>query len=118
MVFDVYLLREHGWVRPRFRAAFFPAIRAQLLVRQEHDPTLHRHTLVARLLDPVSGAPIDAVRPLIDVSIVRIETDYMTLSGFERIPDELVTRERDYAQSWLLEPVGHQGAQVDEGQLR
>ena len=38
-----------------------------------------------------------------DVQIVAAQSDYITLSGFERHDDVLSERQRDVAQSWMLE---------------
>lgn len=90
---------------PRFRSAFFRPIKGHLSIVEELDPILHRHTLVARLLDPTTQARIGALPALFDVSLVTVRSDYLTIRGFERISNELGTRSTDYAQSWLVEPV-------------
>ena len=99
---------------PRFRSAFFHPIRGQLNIIEEFDPALHRHTLVARLLDPLTGQQMKKPPALFDASLVTVRSDYMTIRGFERVTAELSTRSTEYAQSWLVEPA----EPPDSGEVR
>lgn len=110
MLFDVILIREAGWALPRFRSCMHHPIRGDLLIRDVADKTLHRTTRLAQLRDPVSGMALDVPRPLYDAVLLCVERDYMTLTGFERIYDELGQREYHFAQSWLLTPVEPEAA--------
>lgn len=106
MMFDVVPLREEGWALPRFRACMLRPVRGDLLVRDLADHGLHRACRVARLRDPVTLVELPAPRPLYDATLLCVDWDYMTLTGFERVFDELAQREYHYAQSWLLKAVG------------
>ena len=106
MLFKVYPRRYEGWLMPRFRSAFVGPFVGHLKIVDEYDPVLCRHTLIARLLAPATRQNIDALPALFDVSLVTVQSDYLTIRGFERIPNELQTRSTDYAQSWLLELAG------------
>lgn len=89
---------------PRFRSCMFPAIRGDLEVFDSVDAHLRRATRIARLLDPTTGNPLPAPPPLHDVVLLCVRSDYLTLSGIERVQDGLAERCYEYAQSWILTP--------------
>jgi len=101
MIFDVLLVRERGYALPRWRSGMHSAIRADLRIADEPDAAWHRSTRVARLYDPATHTPL-AHPPLYDVTLICVASEYLILSGIERIRDDLLDREIAYAQSWML----------------
>lgn len=110
VLFDVIPLREEGWALPRFRSCMLRPVRADLVVRDVPDRELHRTTRLACLRDPGTLVALEHPRPLYDVTLLCVDSDYMTLTGFERVFDELAQREYHYAQSWLLTRVEEAGS--------
>ena len=100
LIVAVVRLRDAGKVVPRYTLAFSAPYRGVLTLADEHVPSLNRHSLVAILRDPDSGAPIDGLCPLVDARIVRATADEWVLTGFERVI--LNMDERDCAQSWVV----------------
>lgn len=105
MLFDLFLVREAGWIMPRWRTSVHPGIRGNLHVFDQQGALLNRVSRVAELRDVVTGRPIASVQPLRDAVLLRFEQDYFVLSGLERKHDPILNRYYDYAQTWLLEPV-------------
>ena len=103
MLYKVTLVRSDGWVLPRFRGCMFSPVRGHLIITEEFDAVQRRTMRVARLHDPDSGQALPDPPALRDVQIVAAQSDYITLSGFERHDDVLSERQRDVAQSWMLE---------------
>lgn len=108
MLFDVALVRQGGWVLPRFRSCMLPAVRGELEVFDSMDVHLRRATRIVRLLDPKTGQPLPAPPPLHDAVLLCARSDYLTLFGIERVQDKLAERCYEYAQSWILTPVASQ----------
>jgi len=105
MMFDVWRLREQGWLLPRFRSCMVPPVRAILHVREQRDQDMNRHLRVAELLDPRSRQSLHDFPPLLDVTLVALDETSMTLAGTERVRDPRADREYLYAQSWFLRAV-------------
>lgn len=80
------------------------AAQVQTLVTEEYVPALHRHTLIARLLSPGAGSPMEDILALYDVRLLHWTSDLITLGGFERTEDEKGLRALDCAQTWVLQP--------------
>ena len=72
----------------------------ELTVHEVRDPVLNRHTRVATLLDPTTGAPLD-VPQLLDTQLVGLTREVLSLSGIERVEDPLILKVEDFAQTWL-----------------
>ncbi|WP_045227352.1 hypothetical protein [Methyloterricola oryzae] len=105
MMFDVWRLREQGWLLPRFRSCMVPPVRAILHVREQRDQDLNRHIRVAELLDPRSRQSLPDFPNLLDVTLVALDETSTTLAGTERLNDPRADREYLYAQSWFLRAV-------------
>jgi hypothetical protein len=110
MLIHLHRLRERGWPIPKYQFAFKKSIPGEITVREDRDPILNRHTRIARLHDPVTGKFLD-IPPLLDVQLVGLTREAMSLSGIERVEDELRGRTEDFAQTWLciLEADGDAG---------
>lgn len=104
MIFNVTRLRENGGVLPKFRTALPRPLVGHLEIRDFKDEVGHRWTRRATLIDPATCKQIDALPPLLDVIVIRIESDYMMLTGFERILNPFENRFYDYQQSWYVTP--------------
>lgn len=102
MIFDVVRVREGGWILPRFRSCMHRPVRGSLSVEDRQDPVLNRSTRTARILDPRTGNPVEGLPPLHDATLVCVRSDYLSITGFERIRDPLADREYEYAQTWVL----------------
>lgn len=76
----------------------------ELIVTEERDDSLGRHVSVAKLMEPGTGRLAEDLPPLRDVRLVRMGSDYMSLTGFERVRIGMDERDIEYAQSWILEP--------------
>ena len=98
---SVYCLRTAGVAFPQHNLAFVKPRLGILLLNDEHVPELHRHSLVARLVDPATGAQVEGLARLIDARLVRMMSDELVVTGIERVADGLTTR--DCAQSWLVQ---------------
>jgi hypothetical protein len=92
-------LRSSGKIVPKHNLAFTQPFRGVLTLSEEHLPNLHRHALVARLRDPLTNAPIDALPPLIDARLIRATADEWVITGFERVMISM--QECDCAQTWV-----------------
>lgn len=109
MVVDIVRVREAGWVLPRFRSCMRKAVRGELHVADVYDGILNRWTRVATLLNPVSKAPMPEPPQIYDVTLLAVRSDYLTLTGFERVWDGMSEREYDYAQTWVVSlPTGEE----------
>jgi hypothetical protein len=99
-----YLLlqRNEGRMRARWQIGAAKGVFGELRVSEQRDTVLRRHTIVARLLD-VDAPSKDLVPPLIDATLLYVDTLRMVLCGFEQIDT------RAYSQTWMLA--------VDEGSL-
>ena len=100
MLIRLHRLRERGWPIPRYQFAFKKTILGELTVHEVRDPVLNRHTRVATLLDPTTGAPLD-VPQLLDTQLVGLTREVLSLSGIERVEDPLILKVEDFAQTWL-----------------
>ncbi|MCB4359564.1 hypothetical protein [Quatrionicoccus australiensis] len=97
--------RRAGWLIPKYQFAFGKHPVGQLRVGEEYVPDMHRHTIMARLLSPGNGSPMDEIPPLYDARLLHWSCDVITLTGIERVPDEKGLKTLDVAQTWVLEPV-------------
>lgn len=103
--YELLRVRKAGWLIPKYQHAFGRHPIGQLRVGEEYIPELHRHTIMARLLTPETGTPVDGVPPLWDVRLLHWSCDVITLTGTERVGDEKGLKTLDVAQTWVLEPV-------------
>ena len=103
MLFDLFLVRENGWIMPRWRSSVIRPIRGELQLNDRQDEILNRMTRVAVLLNENTGAPLPEVAPLLDAVLLRFEKKYLVLSGIERRHDPIIDRYYDHAQTWMLE---------------
>lgn len=105
MKFTVFRMRDHGKVVPRFLRFSRPTV-GHLDVSSATQSDLNRVTKVAKLLDD-QGLPLSDPPPMCDVTLVEARQGWWTMTGFERISNEL-GHDVDYAQSWILIPVGEE----------
>ena len=103
LIVAVKTLRENGWPLPRHRIAFRKAIHGVLDLHEALDPVLHRHTRLARLLDPHTGGVVQGVGALLDAVWLRVTADEWIIGGIERTAQGL--NHHDVAQTWLVTPV-------------
>lgn len=101
MIVRVHRVRERGCPIPRYQFAFKRPIAGELVILEVRDPVQNRHSRVARLLDPATGAALKEVPQLIDVQVIALTRDCLTLSGIERHEDVAISKIEDFAQSWL-----------------
>lgn len=99
MIVRLHRLRERGWPIPKYQLAFKPALEGELLVSEERDPVFNRHVRIARLKEQHSGSLLCPV--LLDVQLVGLTREVMSLSGVERHQDLTIERVEDFAQTWL-----------------
>ena len=95
MRYFLLLQRNEGRMRPRWQIGAARGVFGELSVTEEKDPTLRRHTVVARLRD-VDAPTKDLVPPLQDVKLLYVDALRMVLCGFELIDT------RAFAQTWML----------------
>lgn len=100
MLIHLHRLRERGSPIPRYRFAFIKTQPALLTVHECRDDILNRTTRVAKLADAETGLPLDQPH-LYDAQLVGLTAEFMSLSGIERIEDQLLNRVEDFAQTWL-----------------
>ncbi len=100
MFIYLHRLRERGRSIPKYQFAFKQPVHARLTVHETFDPVLNRQTRIARLADPISGQMLD-IPPLHDTQLVGLTKEFMSLSGIERVEDDLGLGTNDYAQTWL-----------------
>lgn len=100
LIVDVVRLRNAGKVVPRHNLAFVKPFVGVLTLNEERIVDLNRHSLVATLRHPDTGAPVPGLNPLLDARVVRATNDEWVLTGIERVADNLI--ELDCAQSWLV----------------
>ncbi|WP_150428884.1 hypothetical protein [Dechloromonas sp. CZR5] len=98
----IYLqrLRDHGRAIPKWQFATLRPIPGDLMLREERDDVLNRHTRVARLRAPGGAAALDIPR-LLDAQLIELSDCRLILSGIERIEEPLVNRVEDFAQTWV-----------------
>lgn len=101
MLVKLHRMRERGWPIPRYQFAFKPTIPGELTVSEVRDEILNRYTRVATLRDVATGAAIASVPKLLDVQLVGMTREYLSLSGIERVEDELLSKVEDFAQTWI-----------------
>lgn len=99
MLIRLHRLRDHGVPIPRYQFAFKATVAGELVVHEERDALLNRHTRVARLRDIASGAALLA--QLFDVQLVELTRERMVLSGLERVEDQAILKVQDFAQTWV-----------------
>lgn len=88
-------VRRDGAPMPRWQQSRAEWVHGQLLVREQHDGSLGRSVIVARLVD-VHRAEL--LPNLIDAKLLLVDHDRTVLNGLER---DCLTR-REVAQTWLL----------------
>lgn len=103
-VYQLLRARRAGWLVPKYQHAFGQCPIGVLAVHEAHVPDLNRHSIVARLRDPATGAPVAGVLDLYDVVLRHWSCDAITLTGFEGVPDDLGLKVTDCAQTWVLRP--------------
>lgn len=105
MLFNVTRLKVEGAILPKWRTALLPAILGRVVIRDYRDDIGNRWMRKALLLDPMTGREVDGFPPLLDATVIRWESDYIVITGFERIqPNGLVERLFDYQQTWYITP--------------
>ncbi len=100
MLIHLHRLRERGRSIPKYQFAFKQPVHARLTVHEVFDQVLNRQTRIARLADPLTGQPLD-IPPMLDTQLVGLTREFMSLSGIERIEDDLGLGTNDYAQTRL-----------------
>ena len=100
LIVGVLQMRKEGWLIPRYQHAFPRLSRGVLTLQEERVPVLNRCAYVATLRDPLSGAPVEGIQPLLDARVVRVLSDEIILTGIERVTVGL--RECDCAQTWQV----------------
>lgn len=104
MYADVIKLRDKGWLLPRYRFAFIKPVRCDFLLGEFYDTSLSRTVRIAKLAPPTGCADL-GIPPLYDAQVVGVTREVLTVSGIERITDDVLGTSRDYAQTWLVTPV-------------
>lgn len=105
MLLKVKRLRLEGAILPKWRTALFSATPGHIVIRDYRDEIGNRWMRKASLLDPITGRDVEGVPPLLDAAVIRWETDYLVITGFERVrPNEIVDRFYDYQQTWYITP--------------
>ena len=102
LIVEVIRVRREGCEIPRYQIALASHPNGVLTIYQNHVPWLNRHVLVAQLIHPETGRLIDGVAPLYDASILRATGSEWILTGFERITNQSMMKEFDYAQTWIV----------------
>ena len=100
MMIFLHRLRERGWPIPKYQFGFKEPVAGELIVVEARDSVLNRHTRVAKLNDPNTGAPI-GIPSLLDVQLTELTRERMILSGIERIEDGPLLKIEDFAQTWV-----------------
>lgn len=100
MIIRLQRLRERGRPIPKYQHAFKSLVEGELLVFEERDSVLNRHTRLAKIVNPATYASV-GVPPLLDVQIVGMTREFISLSGIERIEDRAILKIEDFAQTWL-----------------
>lgn len=103
LIVQVRLLRDAGWILPRYRHAFGQPFEGIFSLREERVVALNRHTRVATLQQVDTMAPVAGILPLYDAVLQRATADEWVLTGFEQIDNGL--RVVDTAQTWLVDLV-------------
>lgn len=103
-LYQLLRVRKAGWLIPKYQHAFGKHPVGSLRVTEEYVPDLHRHSLMARLLSPGVGNPVEGILDLYDVRLLHWASDLITLAGFERTADEKGLKVLDCAQTWILQP--------------
>ncbi|MBW8832739.1 MAG: hypothetical protein JF606_25745 [Burkholderiales bacterium] len=101
MSVDYFLVRlyDNGQARPK-HLTVRRGLRGSLVVREEPDPERQRMVRVARFHEP--SITQTAVPPLFDVVLLGCTSEWMSLTGFERIVGGSLQDPTFYAQSWWL----------------
>jgi len=101
LIVQVRLLRDAGWILPRYRHAFGQPFEGVFSLREERIVALNRHIRVATLLQVDTMLPVAGILPLYDAVLQRATADEWVFTGFEQIDDGL--RVVDTAQTWLVD---------------
>ena len=102
MSLEYFLVRLYDNGRPRPKhLTVRHGLRGSLTVREEHDPERQRMVRVARFHVP-SSTPQNEVPALFDVVLLRCTSEWISLSGIERIAGGTLQEPISYAQSWWL----------------
>lgn len=102
MLVYVTPMRDRGAILPKWRTAFWRAVQGRLVIRDFQDPLGLRWLRRAVLEDPSTGKELNSPPALLDASVVRWETDYLVITGFERLPADIGERLFDFQQSWYV----------------
>jgi len=96
--FSVVCMRRAGVPIPKEKLARQPVAVGELLVVEHPDAALGRTIRVAELRNPTRPRDGNLLPALVDVQLLWLSPQGMTLAGFERIAVDKVTT--DFAQSW------------------
>ena len=96
MRFAVRFLRHRGRIIPWREIANQPAKVGDLRIEECRDEELHRYVRTAKLFPNDASRYLATLPELLDVQIIGMSPQALTLAGFERIDGA------EYAQSWLV----------------
>lgn len=100
MLWEVFVVRREGVLIPRWQLWHNAHVGAFYL-EETYDSELSRTVRQARLLD---AGGRELLPRLTDANVLSAKPDLWTLTGFERLDNELVGTTRVFAQSWLMAP--------------
>ena len=104
MGMEFYLVRLYESGRPRPKhLTVRQGVRGRLAVREEHDKERQRMVRVARL-EVAAAHKAEAPPPLYDVMLLGCTSEWLSLTGFERVIAGSLPGETTFAQSWWLTP--------------
>jgi hypothetical protein len=95
-------LYEGGRPRPK-HLTVQRGVRGHLVVREEHDADRQRMVRVARL-EVAAAFKTQAPPPLYDVMLLGCTSEWISLTGFERVIAGSLSDVTSFAQSWWLTP--------------
>lgn len=98
MRFSVVRMRRNGVPVEKQKLGREPAVVGELLVAEHTDAALARTIRIAQLTNPAQPVDGNLLPALLDVQLLWLAPQGLTLAGFERIVAGTVTT--DYAQSW------------------
>lgn len=111
VLFDVFPVRRRGVLLPRF-VFWSGGVRGALHVIEEHDTEVHRLVRIATIRD---GETV-LLGPLLDAVLVSAKPDWWTMTGWERLPDDVGGRPCAFQQSWVLVPAASEDAHRARGE--
>lgn len=100
VLWEVFVVRREGVLIPRWQL-WHNARVGTFYLEEVHDRELSRTVRQARLLD---AGGRELLPSLVDATVLSAKPDLWTLTGFERLENELAGITRVFAQSWLMAP--------------